>query len=175
MALRLSEKLTEVRKKKILPWLRPKTEVTVKYKKESGRVIPVRIINILVSAQHDPEISNEEIREKIITNVINLVIPKEMIDSNIKIYVNPSGKFVIGGPESDAGLTGRKIIIDTNGGWGAHGGGAFSGKDPSKVDRSGAYMARWICKNIGIKRIMSKSSSSEHLFNRNIRTYFSIC
>lgn len=150
MALRLSEKLTEVRKKKILPWLRPdgKTEVTVEYKKEGGRVIPVRILNILVSAQHDPEISNEEIREKIITNVINPVIPKEMIDSNIKIYVNPSGKFVIGGPESDTGLTGRKIIVDTYGGWGAHGGGAFSGKDPSKVDRSGAYMARWIAKSL---------------------------
>ena len=150
MALRLSEKLTEVRKKKILPWLRPdgKTKVTVEYKKEGGRVIPVRILNILVSAQHDPEISNEEIREKIITNVINPVIPKEMIDSNIKIYVNPSGKFVIGCPESDTGLTGRKIIVDTYGGWGAHGGGAFSGKDPSKVDRSGAYMARWIAKSL---------------------------
>ena len=150
MALKLSERLTEVRKSKIIPWLRPdgKTEVVVEYKKDKGRVIQVRIENILISAQHDTEVQNEEIREKIISNVINPIIPKEMIDTNTKILINPSGKFIIGGPESDAGLTGRKIIVDTYGGWGAHEGGAFSGKDPSKVDRSGAYMARWIAKSL---------------------------
>ena len=150
MALKLSERLTEVRKSKLIPWLRPdgKTEVVVEYKKEKGRVIPVRIENILISAQHDTEVQNEEIREKIIANVINPIIPKEMMDANTKILINPSWKFIIGGPESDAGLTGRKIIVDTYGGWGAHGGGAFSGKDPSKVDRSGVYMARWIAKSL---------------------------
>ena len=150
MALKLSERLTEVRKSKLIPWLRPdgKTEVVVEYKKEKGRVIPVRIENILISAQHDTEVQNEEIREKLIANVINPIIPKEMMDANTKILINPSGKFIIGGPESDAGLKGRKIIVDTYGGWGAHGGGAFSGKDPSKVDRSGAYMARWIAKSL---------------------------
>lgn len=150
MALKLSERLTEVRKKGILKWLRPdgKTEVTVEYKNENGRMIPVRIENIVISCQHDPEISNEEIKEKIKQNVIEPIIPKEMIDNNTKIFINPSGKFIIGGPEGDAGLTGRKIIVDTYGGWGAHGGGAFSGKDCSKVDRSGAYMARWIAKSL---------------------------
>lgn len=150
MALKLSEKLTEMRKKKVLPWLRPdgKTQITVEYKKENGNVVPLRVETVLISAQHDPEVTNEEIREKIIQNVVNTVIPKAMIDTNTKIIINPSGKFIIGGPESDAGLTGRKIIVDTYGGWGAHGGGAFSGKDASKVDRSGAYMARWIAKSL---------------------------
>ena len=150
MALRLSDKLTEVRKNKTLSWLRPdgKTEVTVEYKKENGACIPVRIENILISAQHDPQISLDEIKEKLTTHVINQVIPKNMLDSRTKIFINPSGKFIIGGPEGDAGLTGRKIIVDTYGGWGAHGGGAFSGKDSSKVDRSGAYMGRWIAKSL---------------------------
>ena len=150
MAIKLSLKLTEVRKKGILPWLRPdgKTQVTVEYKKEDGHVIPLRIQNILISAQHDPNISNEQIKENIKTHVIQEVIPQNMIDENTNFYINPSGIFIIGGPEADTGLTGRKIIVDTYGGWGAHGGGAFSGKDCSKVDRSAAYAARWIAKSL---------------------------
>lgn len=150
LALRLSEKLTEVRKNKTCPWVRPdgKTQVTVEYKKEGGYTVPVRIHNILISTQHDPDISNEEIKSQIIEHVIKQVTPKEFIDESTIFYINPSGIFIIGGPEADAGLTGRKIIVDTYGGWGAHGGGAFSGKDPSKVDRSGAYAARWIAKSL---------------------------
>ena len=159
MATKLANKLTEVRKNKILPWLRPdgKTEVTVQYEKKiTGEVIPIRIENILISAQHDPDIQNEEIKNKIIENVINTVIPKDKIDNNTKILINPSGKFIIGGPEGDCGLTGRKIIVDTYGGWGGHGGGAFSGKDCSKVDRSGAYMARWIAKSLVAEKLCKR-------------------
>jgi len=150
LALRLSEKLTEVRKNKTLQWVRPdgKTQLVVEYKKSGNNIIPVRIQNILISTQHDPDITNEEIKAQIIEHVITPVVPKELLDENTKIHVNPSGMFVIGGPEADAGLTGRKIIVDTYGGWGAHGGGAFSGKDPSKVDRSGAYAARWLAKSL---------------------------
>lgn len=150
MSLKLSERLTEVRKNKTIPWLRPdgKTQVTVEYKTQNGLTIPVRIHNILISTQHDPDISNEEIKSAIMENVIFPVVPKEYLDENTKYFINPSGLFIIGGPEADAGLTGRKIIVDTYGGWGAHGGGAFSGKDPSKVDRSGAYAARWIAKSL---------------------------
>ena len=151
MSTKLADRLTQVRKDKILTWLRPdgKTEVTVEYeKKENGQVKPIRIENILISCQHDPDIQNDEIISKIKENVINPIIPKDKMDSNTKILINPSGKFIIGGPEGDCGLTGRKIIVDTYGGWGGHGGGAFSGKDCSKVDRSGAYMARWIAKSL---------------------------
>ena len=159
MATKLAEKLTEVRKNKTLPWLRPdgKTEVTVEYeKKNNGEVIPIRIENILISAQHDPDIQNEEIKNKIIENVINTVIPKDKLDNNTRILINPSGKFIIGGPEGDCGLTGRKIIVDTYGGWGGHGGGAFSGKDCSKVDRSGAYVARWIAKSLVAEKLCKR-------------------
>ena len=150
MALKLSEKLTEVRKNKTLTWLRPdgKTQVTVEYKKENGHVIPLRIQNILISTQHNPEVTKEEIKEGIMKYVIEPVIPKDKLDDRTHYFINPSGKFIIGGPEADSGLTGRKIIVDTYGGWGAHGGGAFSGKDCSKVDRSAAYAARWIAKSL---------------------------
>ena len=150
IALQLSLKLTEVRKKKILNYLRPdgKTQVTVEYKTDKGHMIPVRIHNVLISAQHDPHIQLEKLKEGIRTYVIDPVIPKEMIDDKTEFFINPSGKFEIGGPEADTGLTGRKIIVDTYGGWGAHGGGAFSGKDSSKVDRSAAYAARWIAKSL---------------------------
>jgi S-adenosylmethionine synthetase len=158
MALRLSERLTEVRKNKTLVWLRPdgKTQVTVQYKKDGVNITPVRVHNILVSTQHDPDITNEEIRTAIIENVIKPVIPKEYLDENTQYFINPSGLFVIGGPEADAGLTGRKIIVDTYGGWGAHGGGAFSGKDPTKVDRSGAYAARWIAKSLVASKLCKR-------------------
>jgi S-adenosylmethionine synthetase len=152
IALRLSEKLAEVRKNKTLPWVRPdgKTQVTVEYKKDdkSGNITPIRVHTILISTQHDPDIKNEDIRAAIQEYVINPVVPKEYLDENTKYYINPSNQFIIGGPEADAGLTGRKIIVDTYGGWGGHGGGCFSGKDPSKVDRTGCYAARWIAKSL---------------------------
>ena len=158
MALKLSERLTEVRKKKILPWLRPdgKTQVTVEYERKDGHVIPIRIQNILISTQHNPEVSNEEIKEGIMKNVIEPIIPKDKLDDKTCYFINPSGKFIIGGPEADSGLTGRKIIVDTYGGWGAHGGGAFSGKDCSKVDRSAAYAARWIAKSLVASKLCKR-------------------
>ena len=158
MALKLSERLTEVRKKKILPWLRPdgKTQVTVEYEKKDGHVIPIRIQNILISTQHNPEVSNEEIKEGIMKNVIEPIIPKDKLDDKTCYFINPSGKFIIGGPEADSGLTGRKIIVDTYGRWGAHGGGAFSGKDCSKVDRSAAYAARWIAKSLVASKLCKR-------------------
>ena len=146
MAHKLSKRLTQVRKENIIPYLRPdgKTQVTVEY--ENDR--PKRIETILISTQHLETASLEQIREDIKKHVINIVIPNNMIDENTKIYINPTGRFVIGGPLGDTGLTGRKIIVDTYGGYARHGGGAFSGKDASKVDRSAAYMLRHIAKNI---------------------------
>lgn len=140
-------KATELRKSKKISWLRPdaKSQVTIEYEGHK----PVRIDAVVISHQHDPEVSQEEIRKTVIEQIINPVLePTGLLDSNTKIYVNPTGKFEIGGPNGDSGLTGRKIIVDTYGGMGRHGGGAFSGKDPSKVDRSAAYMARYIAKNI---------------------------
>ncbi len=146
MAHRLAKRLAEVRKNGILPYLRPdgKTQVTVEY--EDG--LPVRVDTVVVSAQHDPDVSHDTIEEDIIETVIRPVIDSRLIDAGTKIYVNPTGRFVVGGPQGDSGLTGRKIIVDTYGGYARHGGGAFSGKDPTKVDRSGAYAARYIAKNI---------------------------
>ncbi len=146
LAHKLTRRLTEVRKNGTLPWLRPdgKSQVTVEY--QFGR--PVRVETVLVSTQHAPEISQEEIRKAVIEHVILPVLPSEMVDERLNIYINPTGRFVIGGPQGDAGVTGRKIIVDTYGGMGRHGGGAFSGKDPTKVDRSAAYAARWAAKNI---------------------------
>jgi S-adenosylmethionine synthetase len=146
LAHKLARQLAAVRKNSSLPWLRPdgKTQVTVEYR--YGR--PVRIDTVLLSAQHAPEISHAEIRESLIEHVILPVLPPEMVDDKMKIFVNPTGRFVIGGPMGDSGVTGRKIIVDTYGGMGRHGGGAFSGKDPTKVDRSAAYAARWAAKNV---------------------------
>ena len=146
LANKLSLRLTQVRKTGVLPYLRPdgKTQVTVEY--VDGK--PVRIDAIVISSQHAPEIENDQIRKDIIEHVINAVVPAEMLDENTKYYINPTGRFVIGGPQGDAGLTGRKIIVDTYGGMARHGGGAFSGKDPSKVDRSAAYAARYVAKNV---------------------------
>ncbi|MBU5486106.1 methionine adenosyltransferase [Clostridium sp. MSJ-11] len=146
MAHKLARKLSEVRKDETLSYLRPdgKTQVTVEY--EDGK--PVRIDTIVVSTQHSPEVTREEIEKDILKHVINEIVPKELLDENTKYYINPTGRFVVGGPQGDAGLTGRKIIVDTYGGYGRHGGGAFSGKDPTKVDRSAAYAARWVAKNL---------------------------
>lgn len=146
LAHKLSQRLAEVRKKKIVPYLRPdgKTQVTIEYHDN----IPKRVEAVVVSAQHDPDVTLQTVEKDIKKHVINHIIPKEMMDKGTKIFVNPTGRFVIGGPHGDTGLTGRKIIVDTYGGKGSHGGGCFSGKDPSKVDRSGSYMARYIAKNI---------------------------
>ncbi len=146
LAHKLAHRLTQVRKDGIINYLRPdgKTQVTVEYEDDK----PKRIETILISTQHNEEIDQEQLKKDIKEKVINVIIPKKLIDENTKIYINPTGRFVIGGPLGDTGLTGRKIIVDTYGGYARHGGGAFSGKDPSKVDRSAAYMLRYIAKNI---------------------------
>ena len=147
MAHRLARRLTEVRKNGTLPYLRPdgKTQVTVEYDEE-GR--PARITNVIVSAQHDPDVTQEQIRADILKHVIGAVVPAEMVDDETTYLINPTGRFVIGGPQGDTGLTGRKIIVDTYGGYAHHGGGAFSGKDPTKVDRSASYAVRYAAKNL---------------------------
>ena len=146
LAHRLARRLHEVRVNGTLPYLRPdgKTQVTVEYEEDR----PIRIDTVVVSAQHAEEITLEQIKEDIIKHVINPIVPESMRDDKTKYFINPTGRFVIGGPMGDAGLTGRKIIVDTYGGYARHGGGAFSGKDPTKVDRSGAYAARYVAKNI---------------------------
>jgi hypothetical protein len=146
LAHRLSRRLAEVRKTGELPYIRPdgKTQVTVEY--DNGK--PVRVDTIVISTQHNPEVDQETIHQDMINHVIKAVIPEEFIDNDTKYLINPTGRFVIGGPQGDAGLTGRKIIVDTYGGMARHGGGAFSGKDPTKVDRSAAYAARYVAKNI---------------------------
>jgi len=146
LAHKLSMRLTEVRKNGTLDYLRPdgKTQVTVEYEDDK----PVRVDTVVVSSQHGPEVSHEQIEKDILENVVYPIIPSELLDENTKYYINPTGRFVTGGPQGDSGLTGRKIIVDTYGGYARHGGGAFSGKDPTKVDRSAAYAARYVAKNI---------------------------
>ena len=146
LAHKLAKRLAEVRKNGTLDYLRPdgKSQVTVEY--DDGK--PVRIDAVVISSQHSPDISREQLHEDIRREVIEKVIPAELLDENTKYYINPTGRFVVGGPQGDSGLTGRKIIVDTYGGYARHGGGAFSGKDPSKVDRSAAYAARWVAKNV---------------------------
>ncbi len=146
LAHRLTQRLSQVRREGRLPWLRPdgKSQVTIEY----AYGVPKRVHTVLISTQHAPDVDNETIRAGLIEHVINPVLPADLVDDELKIFVNPTGRFVVGGPMGDAGLTGRKIIVDTYGGMGRHGGGAFSGKDATKVDRSGAYAARWVAKNI---------------------------
>lgn len=153
LATKLMERMTKLRKDGTISWLRPdaKSQVTIEYKMDEnnkGHLIPVRIHTVVISTQHGPEVDNETLRKVIMEQIVAPVLPKDMVDDRTIYHINPSGRFVIGGPQGDAGVTGRKIIVDTYGGWGAHGGGAFSGKDPSKVDRSGAYAARWIAKSL---------------------------
>jgi len=146
LAHKLARRLAEVRKKEILPYLRPdgKTQVTIEYDGDK----PVRVDTIVISTQHHPDVSQEQIKADLLEHVVKPVVPAHLLDDATKYFINPSGRFVIGGPQGDAGLTGRKIIVDTYGGYARHGGGAFSGKDPTKVDRSGAYAARYVAKNI---------------------------
>jgi S-adenosylmethionine synthetase len=146
LAHSLSLKLSEERKSKRLPYLRPdgKSQVTIEYR--DGR--PFRVDTVVISSQHDPDVTTEQLREEIVKYVIQPSLPEELVDKKIKYHINPTGRFVTGGPQGDAGLTGRKIIVDTYGGYAPHGGGAFSGKDPTKVDRSAAYMARYVAKNL---------------------------
>lgn len=154
LAHQLTRRLSEVRRQNILEYLRPdgKSQVTVEY--ENG--YPVRVDAVVISSQHGPEIETERLREEILDEVIKPTIPAELLDANSKYYVNPTGRFVVGGPMGDTGLTGRKIIVDTYGGAAPHGGGAFSGKDPTKVDRSACYMARYIAKNVVAARIADR-------------------
>eukprot|EP00854_Cymbomonas_tetramitiformis_P028943 gene28943-35958_t len=150
LATKIGYRLTEVRKNGTCPWVRPdgKTQVTVEYKNEGGAMVPIRVHTILISTQHDETVDNDKIAKDLMEEVVRKVVPAKYLDDKTIYHFNPSGRFVIGGPHGDAGLTGRKIIIDTYGGWGAHGGGAFSGKDPTKVDRSGAYIVRQAAKSI---------------------------
>ena len=153
---KLAKRLAQVRKEKVVDYLRPdgKTQVTIEYNEKEEAV---RIDSVVVSTQHGLNVSNEELRSFVKTEVIDKVLPKELVDSNTKIFINETGRFVLGGPKADSGLTGRKIIVDTYGGFAHHGGGAFSGKDPSKVDRSAAYMARYIAKNLVATGICTKA------------------
>jgi len=157
LAHALNRRLAECRRS-ILPWLGPdtKTQVTVAYKNKKGQLTPLRVHTIVISTQHSESVTQAEIDRELRDKVIKEVIPAKYLDENTVYYMNPSGRFVIGGPQGDAGVTGRKIIVDTYGGWGAHGGGAFSGKDPTKVDRSGAYAARWVAKSIVAAKLASR-------------------
>jgi len=150
LSTKLAQRLSQCRREGILPWLRPdaKTQVTVEYKNINDKPVPQRVHTIVISAQHSPDVDNATIRKELEEKVIIPTIPPQYLDDKVIYHLNPSGRFVIGGPQGDAGTTGRKIIVDTYGGWGAHGGGAFSGKDPTKVDRSAAYACRWIAKSI---------------------------
>jgi len=150
LAHKLNKQIADGRRSGLLPWARPdtKTQVTVEYAIRDGSCIPLRVHTVVISVQHSPEVTIEKLRQDLMEHVVKKVVPSKYLDDNTIYHLNPSGLFIIGGPQGDAGLTGRKIIVDTYGGWGAHGGGAFSGKDYTKVDRSAAYAARWVAKSL---------------------------
>ncbi|RYP02951.1 hypothetical protein DL764_005477 [Monosporascus ibericus] len=150
LAHRLNQAMSAARRDGTLPWLRPdtKTQITMEYKHDGGAVVPLRVHTVVISAQHSEDVTTEQVRKALRTKIVEKVIPAQYLDEHTIYHLQPSGLFIIGGPQGDAGVTGRKIIVDTYGGWGAHGGGAFSGKDFSKVDRSAAYLARWIAKSL---------------------------
>ncbi|KAI1495863.1 S-adenosylmethionine synthase [Biscogniauxia marginata] len=150
LAHRLNIAMSAARRDGTLPWLRPdtKTQITMEYKNDGGAVVPLRVHTIVISTQHSEKVTTEQVRKELKSKIIDKVIPSQYIDDDTILHLQPSGLFIIGGPQGDAGVTGRKIIVDTYGGWGAHGGGAFSGKDFSKVDRSAAYLARWVAKSL---------------------------
>lgn len=150
LAHKLNRTLADGRRNGTLPWARPdsKTQVTVEYRIDNGSCIPIRVHTVVISVQHSPDVTIEKLRSDLMEHVVKKVVPSKYLDENTIYHLNPSGLFIIGGPQGDAGLTGRKIIVDTYGGWGAHGGGAFSGKDYTKVDRSAAYAARWVAKSL---------------------------
>jgi len=153
-AHRLGREISRLRHEKVVPWLRPdaKTQVSIRYEDDKA----VEITAVVISTQHAADVSHKTIKDYLIENVIRRVLPGELLTANTEFLINPTGRFVLGGPSGDAGLTGRKIIVDTYGGWGRHGGGAFSGKDPTKVDRSAAYMCRWVAKNIVAAKLASR-------------------
>uniref|UniRef100_A0A8C2FR20 S-adenosylmethionine synthase n=1 Tax=Cyprinus carpio TaxID=7962 RepID=A0A8C2FR20_CYPCA len=169
LAHKLNAKMAELRRDGTLSWLRPdsKTQVTVQYRQDRGAMIPVRVHTIVVSVQHDEGVCLDEMRDALKEKVVKAVVPSVYLDDDTIYHLQPSGRFVIGGPQGDAGLTGRKIIVDTYGGWGAHGGGAFSGKDYTKVDRSAAYAARWVAKSLVkadlCKRVLVQGWAITHL------------
>nr|XP_034310395.1 S-adenosylmethionine synthase isoform X2 [Crassostrea gigas] len=150
LAHKLNERIGHLRRSGELKWARPdtKTQVTIEYKYDQGTCVPLRVHSVVISAQHDENVTLDQLRTDLMEKVVKVVVPKKYLDNETKYHMQPSGKFVIGGPQGDAGVTGRKIIVDTYGGWGAHGGGAFSGKDFSKVDRSAGYAARWVAKSL---------------------------
>ncbi|KXJ86136.1 methionine adenosyltransferase ETH-1 [Microdochium bolleyi] len=150
LAHKLNKAMSDARRDGTIPWLRPdtKTQVTMEYKNEGGAVVPLRVHTVVISAQHDESVTTEVVRKELKSKIVEKVIPSQYLDEHVILHLQPSGLFIIGGPQGDAGVTGRKIIVDTYGGWGAHGGGAFSGKDFSKVDRSAAYLARWVAKSL---------------------------
>jgi len=150
LSTKLAKALSDARRSGLCPWMRPdaKTQVTVEYKNVNGKAVPQRVHTIVISTQHSDDVTNEFIKQELHEKIIKPTIPAEYMDDKVVYHLNPSGRFVIGGPMGDGGTTGRKIIVDTYGGWGAHGGGAFSGKDPTKVDRSAAYACRWIAKSL---------------------------
>jgi S-adenosylmethionine synthetase len=172
-AHRLGRELTAIRKSGKVKWLRPdaKSQVSVRY--DNG--VPVEVVNVVISTQHAADASHDEIESFLIKNVIKKVIPKGLLNKKTEYLINPTGRFVVGGPQGDTGLTGRKIIVDTYGGWGRHGGGAFSGKDPSKVDRSAAYMARWVAKTIVASGSRLDCRASSGLRHRSSQSCQRVC
>ena len=175
-AHKLVKKLADIRKKQngLMPYLRPdsKSQVTIEYDDKNK---PIHVDTVVISTQHDPDVSQKKIKEDVIKYVIKKIIPEKYINKKTKYFVNPTGRFEIGGPHGDSGLTGRKIIVDTYGGWAPHGGGAFSGKDPSKVDRSATYAARHIAKNVVAAKLSNRMSCADCLCNWRCRTSIRLC